>query len=644
MTGFEVLERDGLARRGRFDTPHGSIETPTLLPVIHPDRSRQPVAPEEIRRRLGLPAVIASSYITWRNPELRAAAERDGIHAVLGFTGPVMTDSGAFQQHAYGDVEVTPEEIVDFQHRIRSDIVTVLDEFTEPDAPVEVARRALATTIERGRAARARVSGLLAVPVQGGSHPELRAQSARAASEIGDVLAIGGVVPLFEQYRFSELAREIAAARPELAPRGAVHLFGTGHPMTFAFAALFGVDLFDSSAYWKFARRGRLLFPEGTVAIDDLRERTCFCRACEEMPLPEVAHLPLAEREPRIAWHNLVVSAEEIGTVRQAIREGTLWELAERRTAGHPALRAGLTTAVEHPETFLPTEPASRRAFREVVDASPSRPAVVRFQRRLASYRGPPEETHAVPRIPLRPDYLRRLPLEDRSGRPLRWESASPIGAVPLELTETYPVGPYLGRAEFDAPPARVTPESLLAQLRADPALDADLEQDWTDAWDRFQVASALRFRFGAAASERLTGRGLRAERSRRTGRLRTVLEGGRPVFVVGDDGFPRPTYRGAPILLEAVGANRERVVVQPDAVPFVAQGKSLFARFVERADPDLAPDATAVLVDTDDRCLAIGRLLLAPHEMRSLTRGVAVRVTAHARSAEPGPSGEESM
>ncbi|EQD54143.1 Queuine/other tRNA-ribosyltransferase, partial [mine drainage metagenome] len=104
MVDFELLERDGLARLGRFTTPHGTIETPALLPVVHPDPARQPMPPREMRRVLGLGAVITSSYITWRTLPLRAIAERAGIHGLIGFDGPVMTDSGAFQQHAYGSV------------------------------------------------------------------------------------------------------------------------------------------------------------------------------------------------------------------------------------------------------------------------------------------------------------------------------------------------------------------------------------------------------------------------------------------------------------------------------------------------------------------------------------------------------------
>ena len=641
MADFEVRERDGLARLGRLGTSHGTVETPALLPVVHPDPDRQPVAPSEMRERLGIRAVITSSYIIWRTPPLRARAETDGVHGLIRFDGTVMTDSGAFQQHAYGSVEVGPEEILAFQERIGSDIATVLDLFTEPEATRAEAEAALEVTLERARSARRARAGSLAVPVQGGMHAELRARSALAASELGDVLAVGGVVPLMEQYRFVELVRVLAATRPALGPGSAVHLFGTGHPMTFALAALFGVDLFDSSAYHKFARRGSLLFPEGTVAVDELRDDVCRCFLCAERPLTEVAGLAGPERERRLAYHNLLVSVEEVGRVRRAIRDGTLWELAERRSTGHPALRAALAEARRHVEVFLPTEPESRRSFREVLAESRERPAVVRFLDRLAAYRAGRPVGLAVPRVALRPEYLDHLPLADRSGAPLRWTTETPLGPVPLELTDLYPVGPYLGLEEFADPPRHRPPSELRTAAESALGTRADFDRGWTEEWTRFQLASLLEWQYGRALATGLAT-GVEGERSRRSGRLRRLHGAGETLWHVGTDGVPRPTFRGARRLLAALPPGRHRVAVADDAVPFVSAGRSLFTRFVIGADPALVPGASALLVDRSDRLLAVGRLLLAPHEMSHLSRGVAVRVTAHAGHPEPAPEETE--
>jgi 7-cyano-7-deazaguanine tRNA-ribosyltransferase len=639
MVDFELLERDGLARLGRFSTPHGTIETPALLPVVHPDTERQPWSPTELRERLGVRAVITSAYITWRTPPLRDVAERDGIHGLLRFDGPVMTDSGAFQQHAYGSVEVGPEEILAFQSSIGSDIATVLDLFTEPEAPLEEARRALDVTEERLRSARRARDGLLAAPVQGGLYPELRYRAAATASEVADVLAVGGVVPLFERYRFADLVRVVAAARPALTPSAPVHLFGTGHPMTFALAALFGVDLFDSSAYHKFARRGQLMFPEGTVALDSIREPICRCALCSETPLSEVAQWPPQPREARLALHNLSVSFEEIGRIRQAIRDGTLWELVERRSTAHPALRAGIDEALAHPDVFWLAEPESRRAFREIRPESVGRPSVVRFQQRVVDFAADRRPTRTIARLALRPEFLGRVPVEDRAGRPVWWTTETPLGSVPLELTDLYPVGPYLGSGEFTDPPRHRAPSEISAEIERVAGLDADRERDWTAAWTDRQVASLLEWQYGRAmARQGLTG--LAGERSRRTGRLRTILGAGEPMFVVGPDSVPRPTFRGGSLLREAAPPGRHRVVVADDAVEFVREGRSLFSRFVVAADPALVPGSSALLVDRSDALLAIGRLLLAPHEMGRLRRGVAVWPTAHAK--RPLPEVEE--
>ncbi len=632
MGDFELLERDGLARVGRLSTPRGPLETPALLPVVHPDPRRQPIPPREIRQRFGLNALITSSYITYRSPELKERALAAGIHALIDFDGPVMTDSGAFQQHAYGHVEVGPTEILEFQNRIGSDIATVLDVFVEPSADHQEAEAGVRLTSERARAARKSREGLLAVPVQGGPYADLRAESAIAASAVGDVLAVGGVVPLLEQYRFAELADVIAAARPHLSPAGVVHLFGTGHPMTFAFAALFGIDLYDSSAYHKFARRNRLLLPDGTVALDQVRENWCRCALCDETPLTKVATLPDPEREVALARHNLLVSAEEMARVRQSIRDGTLWELAERRSTGHPALLAGLRTLKDHRTIFRSTEPESRRTYRETGLDSFRRPAADRWRERLdrafpSSDLSPP----TLRRVPLEPSYLARIPPSDDTGAPIPWHCPTPFGSTPIELIETYPVGPALAEAEFATGPGlgrrgtQVFDDVARAMGREYP-----WDRDWVPEWTRRQVVALLRFRYGNEVASEIPMAAWLGERSRRTGRLRWIRAGDRVLFQIGNDGIPRPTFAGAEWLAGVLPCDRERVVVDADAASFVGEGRSLFARFVRSADPTLVPGCTALLVDPDGALLAVGRLLLAPHEMRVMRRGIAARVTAH--------------
>jgi 7-cyano-7-deazaguanine tRNA-ribosyltransferase len=635
MIDFEIRARDGFARIGRFSTPHGVVETPALLPVVHPDPRQQTIPPREIAEQFGLPAVITSSYIAWRSAPLREQAEREGIHRLLNFSGPVFTDSGAFQQHAYGHVEVGPDEILEFQSRIGSDIAAVLDVFGEPDAPAEEARRGVELTLERAQVARERREGLLAVPVQGGLYADLRWMSAKGASALGDVLAVGGVVPLLERYRFADLARVLLAARPALAPERAVHLFGTGHPITFAFAALFGVDLFDSAAYHKFARRGSLLFPEGTLALEEVREPFCGCRLCEERPLTTIAGLPAPEREVAIARHNLWMCATEVRRVRQAIRQGSLWELAERRASAHPALLAGLRATVQGSGVFLPVEPESRPSFRELTEISRSRPAVARFLDRLRRWRGSKGPFRARPRVPLTPEYLEQIPaLGPDTKEELLWDVPTPIGPVPLELSEVYPVGVWVGPEEFAHPRLERASEAVAREGATSDGPERSLR---VVEWTRRQMSALFEWQYPGHALP-VGESGLRGIRSRSTGRLREFAYQNQPAFRVGNDGLPRPTWIGAGLLHAAVQAPHLRVVVRDDAVPFVREGRSLFSRFAGAADPQIVPGASVLLVDRNDGLLAVGRAELAAHEMGRLSRGAAVVVTAHARNPVPEP------
>ena len=126
---FEPLSRDGLAKAARFNTSHGTIDTPNILPVLNPNIKTLTV---EDMKKLGRQGLITNSYIIRRNQNLREIAERDGLHSLMGYDGPIMTDSGTFQSHVYSEIEYNNLEIYEFQKKIGSDICTILDIFSEP--------------------------------------------------------------------------------------------------------------------------------------------------------------------------------------------------------------------------------------------------------------------------------------------------------------------------------------------------------------------------------------------------------------------------------------------------------------------------------------------------------------------------------
>lgn len=111
---FEITKRDGLARLGKFETKSGIVlETPALLPVVNPKIFT--VTPKELYEEFGFRALITNSYIIKNNPALKEKAQAEGLHKMLDFPGVIMTDSGTFQSHMYGEVEVTNDEMVEFQ-------------------------------------------------------------------------------------------------------------------------------------------------------------------------------------------------------------------------------------------------------------------------------------------------------------------------------------------------------------------------------------------------------------------------------------------------------------------------------------------------------------------------------------------------
>ena len=228
---------------------------------------------------MGAGMIITNSYIINQDQELRIKAIERGLHDLLGFSGPIMTDSGAFQLSVYGDIDVLPLEILDFQFAIKSDISVPLDIPTPPDVSRERAELELNTTEMRlQEAASLKREVLLAGPVQGSTYPDLRERAGRFARGLGfDLCPVGGVVPLMEAYRFRDLVDVVVAAKKGLGSGVPVHLFGAGHPMIFALAAAMGCDLFDSAAYALYAREGRYLTVQGTRKLAEMKYLPCSC-------------------------------------------------------------------------------------------------------------------------------------------------------------------------------------------------------------------------------------------------------------------------------------------------------------------------------------------------------------------------------
>ena len=377
---FEILHKDLAGRIGRLFTPHGTIETPALMPVVNPHLPL--ILPGELKK-MGADIVITNSYIIHQDPELRRQALEHGLHDLLGFSGPIMTDSGAFQLSVYGDIDVSPLEILSFQFSIKSDISVPLDIPTPPDVTRERAESELAITEERlVQAAALERPALLACPIQGSTYPDLREKAARFARDITfDVYPVGGVVPLMEAYRYSDLVDVVTAAKKGLGSGQPVHLFGAGHPMIFALAAAMGCDLFDSAAYALYARQDRYLTVHGTGKLAEMSYLPCSCPVCQEHTLKELMESP--KKTKLLARHNLYVSLQEMKQVKESIREGSLWDLLETRCRSHPRMLDGLKRLGAQRQWLERLDTASKSTFFYTSPECASRPEVVRYARRV---------------------------------------------------------------------------------------------------------------------------------------------------------------------------------------------------------------------------------------------------------------------
>ena len=427
---FEIRDADAAGRIGRLAVPRAdrTIETPALMPVINPNRLT--IEPARLEAEFGVEILITNSYIIRETESLREQALDDGLHEMLDFDGAIMTDSGSFQLSEYSDVEVTTEEIIEFQHAIGSDIGTPVDIPTPPDVSREQAESELATTQQALADAEGLDVGemLVNAPVQGSTYPDLREDAAAhtAATDL-DVFPVGAVVPLMNSYRYDDMVEAVAAAKRGLGADCPVHLFGAGHPMMLALAVAMGCDLFDSAAYALYARAGRYLTVAGTQQLDDLDYFPCSCPICSERTPAELRAEDDDTRTRLLAEHNLHVTFEELRRIKQAIRSGNLLELVDRRARGHPAMYDGYRALLDHADQLETEDPVSKGTFFHTSAESARRPEVLRHHERL--------DRLAVPDSLL----LTEGGAPDSDEYDDAWRVVAPFGPFPRELSDSYP-------------------------------------------------------------------------------------------------------------------------------------------------------------------------------------------------------------
>jgi 7-cyano-7-deazaguanine tRNA-ribosyltransferase len=647
---FELTARDGLARIAKLKTPHGLLNTPTLLPVINPNE--QLITAKDMKKIFGAQGMITNSYIIYKSQELRDNAVKNGVHRIIDFDGPVMTDSGTFQLYTYGKVSVTPQDIIEFQKTIKPDIGTILDVFGPTDLTYDEAKADVDETLSRaGKAVEIKGDLSLAGTIQGGVYPELREHCAAEMSKLDfDLHPIGGVVPFMEEYQFKELVRIIIACKKGLIPSRPVHLFGAGHPMIFPLAVALGCDTFDSASYMKYANDDRLLFSTGTRKLDQLEELPCTCPVCIDTNITELRGLEAEGRKVQIAKHNLYICFNELKLIKQSIREGTMLELMEQRARAHPHLLQSIPEIYKNYEYLEQFEPISRRRFKYVGPESMNRPEIKRFQNRVKkNYTRPPAQTEVC--LPESSDRTESLELHYREAieniqniTDAHFVFQSAFGPVPVEFDSVYP----FGQAVLEPGLAEELSKSKKVMAKME-EYSHNLKSEFSIIWtgeetienlkmltttpnkqnlDESRVKAIADYQFGTGATDALFTGELKFVKSKNTGKIRNIISDGEHVLSLrAGDGLFTMKSSGAARLHAAFKAPRLRVIVNDDSAEFNREGKNVFSKFVLKSDPALRPGDEVLITDEKDTLVALGRMILTGSEIEAFSTGIAVRV-----------------
>jgi queuine tRNA-ribosyltransferase len=362
LTPFQLLARDGGARRGRLRTPHGTVETPTFMPVGTLGAVKS-LTPADLRE-IGAEIVLANTYHLFLRPGPALIAELGGLHRFMAWDGPILTDSGGYQvwslaklrtireegvcfrSHLDGGTEhlLTPELVVEVQQALGVDVLHPLDECLAYPASREAAETSLRRTVRWARRAHgAHVAGRRPGQacfgiVQGGMHGDLRQAAVAETCALGfDGYALGGFAVGEPRGLMRELVALTAAALPPERPR---YLMGVGRPSDLVDAVAAGVDMFDCVLPTRHARTGQAFTSRGLVVIRHAAharaaeplDPSCPCYACRHFSRAYLRHLFLA-RELTVyrllSLHNLTYYLGLMAGMRVAIAAGTFAALRQ---------------------------------------------------------------------------------------------------------------------------------------------------------------------------------------------------------------------------------------------------------------------------------------------------------------------------
>ncbi|MBD2136963.1 tRNA guanosine(34) transglycosylase Tgt [Anabaena sp. FACHB-1237] len=337
------------ARAGIFYTPHGAVETPRFMPVGTLANVKT-ITPAQLADT-GAQMVLANTYHLHLQPGEGIVAGAGGLHKFMGWTGPMLTDSGGFQVFSLSEmrkiteegvtfrsphdgqiIKLTPERSIEIQNTLGADVIMAFDECPPYPATREEVETATGRTyrwLERSITAHKRSDQALFPIVQGGVYLDIRA---RAAGDLAALnmpgYAIGGVSVGEPTELMAEIVQATAPLLPVNKPR---YLMGVGTYREMAIAIAAGIDLFDCVIPTRWARHGTAIVSgerwnlKNAKFKDDFTplDATCSCYTCVNFTRAYIAHLVRSQEilaYTLLSIHNIT----ELISFTQKIRESIL--------------------------------------------------------------------------------------------------------------------------------------------------------------------------------------------------------------------------------------------------------------------------------------------------------------------------------
>jgi queuine tRNA-ribosyltransferase len=350
MEFFKLEDLEGEARSGIIRTKHGSIETPVFMPVA--TQGSVKALDSADLNGLGASILLSNTYHLYLRPGVETITNLGGLHRMMNWDNPILTDSGGFQgfslehlrkieedgirfkSHIDGSQHIlTPESVMDIQKSLGSDIVMPLDVCSPADSDFNAVQSGLELTnrwMDRTLGSLNGDQRLFGI-VQGGLFTDLRERSAEYLVGLNlPGYSIGGLSVGESKPVMYDTISSTTKFLPKNKPR---YLMGVGSPEDLVESVFRGIDMFDCVLPTRVARKGAVYTLEGRInitgakytALDQKIEETCDCYACENYSVGYLKHLfkskeYLAYRLASI--HNLRFIVRLMGDIRRAIQSG----------------------------------------------------------------------------------------------------------------------------------------------------------------------------------------------------------------------------------------------------------------------------------------------------------------------------------